>query len=175
MDTEAGKLDLEKQKLHIEKERLELEKLKILHEDSRIKWTAISVLVSLLAALATVVFGFWSTNQQAKSNFKVELMKTIMTPDSISESVRRARFLAFMFKDFNDNLANFENAHKSEEKWQNYNVDISKRKEELIRIMAPQGLCANQVLALWNELFGEDWTKRNELFQIVSTAKCPPN
>jgi hypothetical protein len=72
-------MDYEAEKIAIEQQKLELENLRLRNEASRAKWTAISVMVPLLAALATIAFGFWSTREQAKSQFRLEVAKAIMS------------------------------------------------------------------------------------------------
>lgn len=87
----------EEEKLEIERQKLALESRKVEIELSKSKWTAISVMVSLIAALGTIVYGLYSTNHQSQTAFEVELAKAIASSESPGDALGRARFFMKLF------------------------------------------------------------------------------
>ena len=83
--------DLKKATMALEQKRLEIETQKLDLERSKAKWTAISVVVPLLAATATVAYGFWSTQKQSELNFQLEAAKSIMLAVDFETSGDRCR------------------------------------------------------------------------------------
>jgi len=60
----SGTFDFEAKKLEIEAKRLRIEEQKLAIERGKAKWTAASIVIPLLAAMATVAYGFWSTKNK---------------------------------------------------------------------------------------------------------------
>jgi hypothetical protein len=63
--------EIELKKLKIEEDKLEVEKRKA-------RWTGLTVMVPLVAAILTVALGLYTTYQTSKSTFQLEVAKSIM-------------------------------------------------------------------------------------------------
>jgi len=60
MEVEAERLEMERQKLALERYKVDL-------EIKRTRWLSVSVVTPVLAALATVAYGLWSTQTQCQA------------------------------------------------------------------------------------------------------------
>lgn len=145
------------QQVAIEREKLLLERTRIRGEERRTVWTSISVVVSLLAALGTVIFGVWSIKEQAKIQFRTEALKSIMAAPSETERMDTAEQLQQMFphemEGFAPTIKDRPDAHVLAEQRALFNALAQK-----------QDLKAPEVLALWLAIFPDmDWVKRPEI------------
>jgi hypothetical protein len=122
----------------------EIELLKLKLERSKMKWTAASIFVPLLAALATVAYGFWSTAKQAELAFQLEAAKSVMQVQSPSDAKARAKMLNAMFPQLlPETFSSSFNAASLPAK-----------------LVAGRGLTAPQTAELWRTLFANDvWAK----------------
>jgi hypothetical protein len=66
-------------------------------EKSKARWTAISIVVPLVAALFTVGFSVWSLREQAKLQLQTEVAKAIMQSRDSEEATVRADLLKQLF------------------------------------------------------------------------------
>ena len=64
-ESDALKLEIARDTLALEREKFELEKKKVI-------WTAISVVVPVIAVAATIMWGIVSAREQAAASFKLE-------------------------------------------------------------------------------------------------------
>jgi hypothetical protein len=150
-------MDYEAEKIAIEKDKLALEKTKLVSEERRAKWTAISVVVPLLAGLATVAFGFWSTKEQAKSQLQLEIAKAIMSAPTIAETHDRARLLKGLFPADAVGIVKVDDKPRPD-------AFVTPSQRELFRAMAARDMKPRQILDLYKALFPEDnWASRKEI------------
>jgi len=102
--------DIEREKLEIERRKIELEQEKIKIERSKARWTAISIIVPLIVAAITVIFGLWNQTkqariqaeiqaQQARNEFELKAAEMILKTETPLEAHTKARALAEMFPD----------------------------------------------------------------------------
>jgi hypothetical protein len=144
-------MDYEAEKIAIERDKLDFEKTKLASEEKRATWTKISVGVPLFAVLATVVFGFWSTREQAKSQFKLEIAKAVMSAPTIAEGFDRLRLVKGFFP---ADAADVVMELSVEDKRSDAFVVPSQR--ELFRAMVAHDMKPRQILDLYKALFPED-------------------
>jgi hypothetical protein len=130
----------------------EIELLKLKLERSKMKWTAASIFVPLLAALATVAYGFWSTAKQAELAFQLEAAKSVMQVQSPSDAKARAKMLNAMFPQLlPETFSSSFNAASLPEDYYKF---------EFAKLVAGRGLTAPQTAELWRTLFANDvWAK----------------
>jgi hypothetical protein len=137
-------------------ERIEIEKLSI--ERDKAKWTAFSVIVPLLAAIATAFYGFWSSNRQALQSFQLEAAKAIMQVPAGSDMVERITLLKEAFP---EQLASFKVP-------QEYSADYYKL--EFLKLLASRGLTPAQIGKVWSELFpGDRWANAPEILKDIDS------
>jgi hypothetical protein len=150
-------MDYEAEKIGIERDRLELEKTKLVSEEKRAKWTTLSVVVPLLAGLATVAFGFWSTKEQARAQLRLEVAKAIMSAPTVSETLDRAQLLKGLFPTDAGDIVRVEDKPRSDA-W------VTPSQRELFRAMAARDMKPRQILDLYIALFPEDdWASRSTI------------
>jgi hypothetical protein len=82
---------------NIEQRKLDIELEKLVIERTKVKWSAISVIVPLLAAIGTVGYGFRNTQKQAEMNFQLELVKSVIQERGPLEALNKAKFYANLF------------------------------------------------------------------------------
>jgi hypothetical protein len=123
-------------------------------------------MVPLLAALATIAFGFWSTREQAKSQFRLEVAKAIMSAPTTAEALDRAQLFKELFPAEIGDVVKITNANRTDA-W------VTGRQRELFQAMAARDMKPSQILDLWIALFPEDddWSKRPSL---RDATKPPP-
>jgi hypothetical protein len=145
----------EAQKLEIERQKLEMERRKI-------KWTAMSVSVPVLAAIATIAFGFWSVRKQGELNFQLEAAKSVMQAPSLEERLTRARFFSKVFpKELPPDFFQNPDVEKMGLAANPPNVRI-----DFLKLLASKGLTVDQTEELWTTLFpNDDWAKKTDFVQ----------
>ena len=74
---------------------IELAKLKV--EQTKARWTGLSVIVPLLSAIVTVGVGVYTNYQTNKASFQLEVAKSIMQAPGPEEATNRAKFFAAIF------------------------------------------------------------------------------
>jgi hypothetical protein len=150
-------MDYEAEKIAIERQKLALERLRLRGEASRAKWTAISVMVPLLAALLTVALGFWSTREQAQSQFRLEVAKAIMLAPTLTETLDRAELFRDLFPAEIGDIVKASNAARSDAR-------VTRPQLELFHAMAARDMKPRQILDLWIALRPEDdWATRPDV------------
>jgi hypothetical protein len=152
-------LEIERERLQLERHKLELEREKLSVERSKAKWTAISISVTLVAALSTVVLGIWSQHQQAQNQFEIKAAEIVLRTDSASQALDTARALATMFpgrlpKSF---AQSFDPLTVP-----SFGPDIIAAKTELLRLLPGKTEQQKQeIIALWKALFPDDVSFRD--------------
>jgi len=158
--------DLKKATMALEQKRLEIETQKLDLERSKAKWTAISVVVPLLAATATVAYGFWSTQKQSELNFQLEAAKSIMQAPNPNEALGRAEFFTQIFP---GRLPNNFIKPTDTTKYHTATDTSVAPKMEFIRTLANAGLSADQIAELWRTMFfGDEWAKEEQLLALLA-------
>jgi hypothetical protein len=160
-------IEIEQEKLLIEREKLDLERLKAQIEMRKARWTAASVIVPILGALITIGYGFWSTNQQSKAQFQLEVAKSIMQASSEAEAVGRLNLFSSMFPSF------IPEGFAKIPKGDLYNRDEVNAKKDFVKMVAERGLTPQQVLALWAVMFGDPWPKDPAVVEVVRGDQPP--
>ena len=81
---------LEKAKLKVEYERLRIEGLKM--------WgTALSIIIPLLVVTITIIYGVWSENERARTNFEIKAVEIIMNALSPQAARNKTIVLSELF------------------------------------------------------------------------------
>jgi hypothetical protein len=149
----------EREKLKIEHQKLELEFRKA-------RWTSLSIGVPVMAAIITAAFGFWSTYQTAKLQFKLKAAESVMQAPNPANAVGRAQFLMELFP---GELTKFARDADPEK----YTGDTDPQvKIELLKLFAGKTDSAADILAVWQALFpGDSWAKDAELAKTVAPLR----
>jgi len=158
----SGTFDFEAKKLEIEAKRLRIEEQKLAIERGKAKWTAASIVIPLLAAMATVAYGFWSTKEQAELNFRLEAAKSIMQAPNPVDAVGRVRFLTATFPDRLP--SNFFTSVDNPYRFGTYPSSVL---FDFIKLLSPR-LNPSQTLELWNIVFDDGWAKNPRLIDFVA-------
>jgi hypothetical protein len=157
---------LEREKLALEREKLEVEK-------TRAKWTAISVVVTLLAAIFTVAFGLWTNHQQAKRQFEAKVAEIVMQSGSPDEALGRAQTFMAMFPDRLPK--DFVKAFDPTE-FTNQEMGVPETKKEFLKLLADKGLTKEEIVKVWKHLFPDDnWMKDFSFESVLSNNGALPN
>lgn len=83
---------IEKIKLKLEYERLRIERIKM--------WgTALSIIIPLLVVTLTIIYGVWSENGRAKTNFEIKAVEIVMNASSPQSATNKAIVLSELFPD----------------------------------------------------------------------------
>ncbi len=156
---------LGRERLALERERLEVEKMKA-------KWTAVSVVVPLLAAIFTVAFGLWSNHQQAKSQFEAKVAEVVMQSPSPQEALGRAQTFMAMFPDRLPK--NFAKAFDTDQ-FTNHQVGVAESKKEFLKLLVDKGLTKEEIVKVWKHLFpGDEWVKDFSLESVLLGEDSSP-
>jgi hypothetical protein len=158
--------NIELQKLEIERRKLDLERRKVEIELSKTKWTAVSVMVPLLAGIGTVGFGLWSTREQAKSAFEVEVAKSILSAPTPSEAAGKADFFMKLFP------GKLPATFAGQVDYVSFDAGEVAAKKLLFEMMAKK-LDPGDSLSLWRSLFPDDEWARTLNFSEVSKRQSP--
>jgi hypothetical protein len=142
--------EIERDKLKIEYEKIAVENRKLEVELKQSKWTALSVVVSLLAILGTVSYGLWNTYQQAKFAFQAEIAKGIIASQDPEEANAKAQFFIELFP---DKLPQIFAKQVDPSRWSNA---LGWRGRLALFQTIAKGLTADQAITLWRQLFPED-------------------
>jgi hypothetical protein len=143
--------------------RLEIELQKLVIERTKVKWTAISVIIPLLAAIGTVAFGIWSTHEQETFNFQLEAAKSVMQAPNVTEALGRTKLLNRLFSDrlpqgFLKEIDNPDFAKRS---------DMTlEPKAHFIITVSNRGLNPLETAQLWHALFKDEWSSRADEEQV---------
>jgi len=135
-----------------QKERLEIERQKLALEQAQAKWTRISIMVPILAAIGTVAYGFWNTNAQTEANLRLEIVKSIMQSTDPNAAVNKAAFYAKLFP------KEFDGKSLASINWHEYGRSNPNAAGELefVKLLASKGLTARQSAELWRAVFSSD-------------------
>jgi hypothetical protein len=149
--SENGDPSLEREKLAIEREKLAIEHEKLLVERLKARWSAISVIIPLLAFIPTVAYGLWSLHEQARSQFELKVAESVMQSPSPQAALAKAQAFIAMFPGrLSPDLVQpidpefFSNRPDAEPK------------KEFLRLLAEKGLSREEVVKVWAYLFPED-------------------
>ena len=150
-------LDIKQAKLKIEREKLTIER-------SKAKWTAFSVVVPLLAVIATAFYGLWSIQKQAELNFQLEAVKAIVNESDPDAALGRAKFYSSVFPDkFPAKFFQSVDASK-------FRTDpAAASKMEFLKLLSGKGLTISQTAELWRILYpGDEWSKQEDILEAVA-------
>ena len=159
-ELEALKLGIEQDKLALEREKLELERKKSV-------WTAVLVVIPVIAVAATIIWGIVSSREQAALTFRLEAAKTVMATKTYGESVSQATFLRENFPDQLGqgffpklNMRDFRDAGNVAAKW------------NFMQYIASRGLTPAQAQVLYHLLYPDDdgWAYRDDVRQLLNQA-----
>jgi hypothetical protein len=167
MGNEIHDPNLEKEKLQIEREKLKLEQEKTNLEYSKARWTAGSIIVSVVAAAGTIGFGLWSTYKQAESQFQVEVAKSIMQGTTTYDMAGRLEFYKRIFPGrLPPTFAQSPTKVESEDSL------ILAGKKEFFRTVVSREMSPTQALDLWVALFpGDKWPKFDNVAAALRRAE----
>lgn len=154
VDPQRREPDLELQKLRLENDKVQLERDKLAVEKEKAKWTALSIIVSALAALLTVAFGIWSQYQQAQSQFEIKAAEIVLKTGSAIEARDTARALSSILPArLPPNFAESFDPNKVP----GLGPDIISAKIELPRMLPGKSeQKRKEIVGLWKTLFPED-------------------
>lgn len=83
---------LEKIKLKMDCERVRIERFKA--------WgTVLSIVIPLLVVTITIIYGVWSENERAKTNFEIKAVEIVMNASSPQSATNKAIVLSELFPD----------------------------------------------------------------------------
>ena len=147
--------------------QIELAKLAV--ERQKVKWTAISVMVPLLAAIGTVAFGIWSTHEQEKFNFQLEAAKSVMQAPNLSEALGRTKLFTRLFADrlpegFFREVDLTGIAQRGD--------PMLEPKAGFVNTVASKGLSPLETAQLWHAMFKEDWSNNPEVMAIIEKSSA---
>lgn len=81
---------IEKIRLKMEHERLRIEQFKM--------WgTILSIIIPLLIVTITIIYGIWSENERAKTNFEIKAVEIVMNASSPQSATNKAVVLSELF------------------------------------------------------------------------------
>ena len=92
----------EKAKLRNDYEQIKIERFKA--------WaTVLSIVIPILIASITIIYGVWSQNERAKSDFEIKAVEIILNSSSLKAATNKAIVLSELFpnrlpRDFKDKL-----------------------------------------------------------------------
>lgn len=82
----------EKIRLKMEWERIRIERFKA--------WgTVLSIVIPLLVATITIIYGVWSENERARTNFEIKAVEIVMNATSPQSATNKAIVLSELFPD----------------------------------------------------------------------------
>jgi hypothetical protein len=154
--------------LEIEKLRMQaaVEKARLGSESSGGRWSvAIPVLAAIITAGATTYYGFWSTRETAKIQFRQKAAEIIMQAPTTADMVGRARYLTQIFPEL---AGSFQLPAESPKVMPKYEQELRQAlHKELSRTLTPE-----QSLALWQALFsGDGWAREPGVVKAISSSK----
>ena len=156
--------------LEIEKLRMQaaVEKARLGSENWRSggRWSvAIPVLAAIITAGATTWYGFWSTKETAKIQFRQKAAEIIMQAPTSADMVGRARYLTQIFPEL---AGSFQLPAEPPNVMPKYEQEVRQAlHKELSRTLTPE-----QSLALWQEFFsGDDWAREPGVVKAISSSK----
>ena len=170
-ESDALKLEIARDTLALEREKFELEKKKVI-------WTAISVVVPVIAVAATIMWGIVSAREQAAASFKLEAeqaaasftleaAKAVMASKNYGDAVSLVTMLRENFpgrfgKEFFPtlNITDFPDARNVGAKW------------NFMQYIAARGLTPTQAQQLYHLLYplDDDWAYRGDVRQLLDQA-----
>jgi hypothetical protein len=152
----------------VEQEKLAIEREKLAVELSKVRWTALSIGVPIMAAVITAAFGFWSNYQTGHLQFKLKAAELIMQPQDPDAGLGRARFLKAAFGSDLDSISLPENTAGFGEASPQIRID-------LFKVFAEKTNNGSDILSIWRALFPDDeWARSEALPQAVTAIRQPP-
>jgi hypothetical protein len=169
MSGEQDPQNIEAQQLQIEYKKLELEERKLDLEKWKARWTIFSIAVPLLAVLGTIIYGLFSTAQQARITFQLEAAKEVMQSTSYGDAVSKAILFKEVFPDrlppkFMDRLSlkEFPDAPNVSAKW------------NFLQVISARGLRPDQTAKLYRVLFPDDdhWSNSPGVNDVLAKSSA---
>lgn len=148
----------------IEERKLKLEHAKLKMEGQRTLLTAGSVSVSLLAACGTIIYGLWSTHEQAKLAFELEAARSVMSAPNPDEAKGRAMFFAKLFP---HRLPSNFSADVNPADYSSRPMGVEDARMDYFKTVAPK-LTADEALRLWAVLYTDEWARQPAVQAVVA-------
>jgi hypothetical protein len=79
--------------------RLKMEFIRTRTERLRAWLTAISIVIPLLLGVGTIIYGVWSENERAKTNFQIKAVEIVLKAESPTIAMNKAIVLYELFPD----------------------------------------------------------------------------
>ena len=158
---EALKLDFERRKFDLEQE-VEAKKIEI--DRNKAKWTAYSIMASVLAACLTIIGSAVLQYQSAKTQFELKAAELILQTNDPSVTAIKAQEFGFLFHD------------KMPEKWdraretfqaERYYTESDDLKSEIAKLLIEHPDRRSEIACVYGRLFQEGPT-RDFLSRIFS-------
>ena len=92
-------LSIDKWKLKIEYKKMLAEYEKMAVERRKAWITAISIIVPLFVGAGTILYGIWSENERAASNFEIKAIEIVMNASSPEAATNKTIVLSELFPD----------------------------------------------------------------------------
>jgi hypothetical protein len=150
---------------------IELAKLKV--EQTKARWTGLSVIVPLLSAIVTVGVGVYTNYQTNKASFQLEVAKSIMQAPGPEEATNRAKFFAAIFP--GRLPANFL-ATDVDAKKLGIGDSEGDDKRYFLKTMIEKDIDLRTLVASWKALFPKDndFLNRPEVAEVLSQIPSKP-
>ena len=144
----AATVDIEHRKLELEQEKLGVER-------SKARWTAVSIVVTALAAGATILGTAHIQDKQAQARFQLKAAELVLAAQSANQARASAEALATMFPEQlpRDFAARFPADLPA------FGPDITQAKIDMLKLMAARSPKSSEpLIKLWCQFFPEDVT-----------------
>lgn len=160
MDTEDR--EIEREKLAIEKQKLEVELMKA-------RWTAVSVIIPVLIAAATIAYGMWIQKRTAQDNLVAKAIEIVMKAEDPDPTVVRGKAEQMrqllpdaLPKDFAKTFSYDQNA-----------VPSPASQIQLLNLIIANPLRRNEIIDMWIKLWPDDSKWALQLRGDLSHTKLP--
>lgn len=159
------RMELEKARMHFG-----LEQLRVKSEEKRDAWSRLSVVVPVIVAVITggvsSWYGFSSTQETARIQFRQKAAEIIMQGPTTADMVGRADYLTQIFPELK---GVFHIPAKEPEVMTKFDQEV---RQTLFKELS-RTLTAAQSLALWQALFPDKWAQTDDVRAAVSATKSP--
>jgi hypothetical protein len=148
--------EIEREKLKLERDRFAFEQEKFRETQKTEKFKALMLFIPLLAAILTIAYSSYSSNQEAKNNFELKAAEIVMNANGPLVTYHKAIAMKYLFNDSlpDDFAASFNPADRKFG-----GPDYIDSKKELLKLIVenPQ-FDRNDTIELWCDLFpGDEW------------------
>ena len=151
MDQQTPNVAADSSKNEIELEKLKIEREKLSVERFKTWFTGGSIVVSFLAALATIIIGIQSESQRAELEFNLKAAEIVTRFQNPDEMQGRAKILARLFPDRLP--ANFGNAFDPAQFRAGTDPSV---KIDLLKLIIDKSDQKEEIIRTWKQLFPAD-------------------